>query len=207
MPPMTAESIALTFDDGPDPRWTAAILDQLDGLGLAATFFVISARARANPALVERIAAGGHTIALHCREHLRHSECERAAIEADTRAALAELGSLGVRPRLWRTPWGRTAPWTAAIAATNGLTLVPWTLEPHDWRGDSAERMLAFLAPRLASGAIVLLHDGLGPGARRTDCSETVRLLEPLAAAASARALAPRALPEPTGADRRSQAA
>jgi hypothetical protein len=72
------------------------------------------------------------------------------------------------------------APWTAAVAAERGLDVTGWTADSHDWRGDPAEAMLAAVVPALGPGGLVLMHDGLGPGALRADCRETVRLITPL---------------------------
>jgi peptidoglycan-N-acetylglucosamine deacetylase len=166
----------LTFDDGPDPVWTPAILDALADHPAPATFFVIGERARAHPDVVAAVLARGHQVQLHCHEHVRHTEAGRAAIERDTVRALEVLGELGVRPTRWRTPWGDQAPWTAEIARAHGLELVGWTVDTEDWRGDRAETMFAAIAAQLRPGAIVLLHDGLGPGSRRAGCEETVRL-------------------------------
>ena len=77
---------------------------------------------------------------------------------------------------------GASAPWTAAVAERAGLRLVGWDVDTHDWRGDSAEEMLERIAPDLFPGAVVLAHDGLGPGARRSGCAETVALIPPLVA-------------------------
>ena len=178
--------MALTFDDGPDPAGTPAVLRELEALGVTATFFVIAPRARRHAALLAETVAAGHDVGLHCFHHLRHSRLSREEVERDTDDALAALAALGVTPRLWRTPWGDLAPWTGAIAAERGLTLTSWTADTHDWRGDSAEEMLASVAPALGPGCVVLMHDGLGPGARRRDCAETVRLLAPLVRAAAA---------------------
>jgi peptidoglycan-N-acetylglucosamine deacetylase len=180
--PSLAGSVELTFDDGPDPLWTPAVLAALSGSELHASFFVIAARAAAHPALVAAIRAGGHAVELHCYEHVRHTAVDRAATEDDTRRALATLADLGVRPRRWRTPWGVHAPWTQEIAAAHELELCGWDVDTHDWRGDGAEQMLASVGPDLHPGAVVLLHDGLGPGARRRGCEETVRFTRMLAA-------------------------
>jgi len=173
--PSLAGSVELTFDDGPDPVWTPAVLAALSGSSLRATFFVIASRAAAHPRVVAAIRAGGHAIELHCNEHVRHTEVERTAIEDDTQRALATLAGFGVHPRRWRTPWGARASWTAAIAASHELELCGWDVDTHDWRGDAAEAMLASVGPDLHAGAMVLLHDGLGPGALRQGCEETVR--------------------------------
>lgn len=181
-----AGSVELTFDDGPDPVWTPAVLAALSGSSLRATFFVIAPRAAAHPRLVAAIRAAGHAIELHCDEHLRHTDVDRETIEDDTRRALATLAELGVHPRRWRTPWGATAPWTAEIAAAHELELCGWDVDTHDWRGDAAEQMLAAVGPDLHEGAVVLLHDGLGPGALRRGCEETVRFTRMIAAEAVA---------------------
>ena len=83
---------------------------------------------------------------------------------------------MGLQPRAWRTPWGVHAPATAGVAAERDLALVGWSADTHDWRGDRAADMHAGVAPLLGAGAIVLMHDGVGPGALRDGCGETVAL-------------------------------
>ncbi|WP_445149666.1 polysaccharide deacetylase family protein [Baekduia sp. Peel2402] len=195
MPPVPPAPLALTFDDGPDPYWTPEVLDALRDAGARATFFVLAPCAAAHPELVERIAAEGHAIGLHAHAHARHTELDATAGEADTRRALEVLRGLGVRPpALWRTPWGVEAEWTRDVAAAHGLRVVGWTADTHDWRGDRADAMLAAIADDVAPGAIVLAHDGLGPGATREGCEETVALIGPLVALARERGLAAEAL-------------
>ncbi|CAN5896086.1 chitooligosaccharide deacetylase NodB [soil metagenome] len=173
-------NISLTFDDGPDPRGTAHILPALHRARASATFFVVTPQARRYPRLVHEIERGGHRVEFHCAEHVRHTERTREEIEADTRSGLEDLAALDITPRLWRTPWGVTEPWTKDIANQFGLELTHWTADTHDWRGDSASEMLEAVDPLLRPGAIVLMHDGLGPGAQRTDCEQTAALIDPL---------------------------
>jgi peptidoglycan/xylan/chitin deacetylase (PgdA/CDA1 family) len=187
-------SVALTFDDGPDRTWTPRLLDVLSALNARATFFPITSRAAAAPGLLERIRDDGHTIGLHCREHVRHSDRDLAWLRDDTRAALDQLAAAGVRPTLWRTPWGDTAPWTMTVAREHELRLIDWTADTHDWRGDSAEQMLADTRGQLVDGSVVLAHDGIGPGAHRDGAAETIRYVELAAADARARGLALTAL-------------
>lgn len=169
-------AIALTFDDGPDPEWTPRLLDLLAEQvpSIRATFFPIASRAVAHPKLMGRIIAEGHTVGLHCDEHVRHSTRDVAWGRADTQRALERLGAVGVAPRLWRTPWGDEAPWTSDVAEEHGLRLVGWTADTRDWRGDPAREMFEAVRARLQPGAVVLAHDGIGPGARRTDARETL---------------------------------
>jgi peptidoglycan-N-acetylglucosamine deacetylase len=167
-------TLALTFDDGPDPDWTPRLLDLLRRLGARATFFPIATRAAGHPKLIERMRAEGHAIGLHCDEHIRHSERDADWLARDTDAALARLAGVGVRPALWRTPWGDTAPWSEQIARARELRLIGWTADTHDWRGDGPTEMFEATRESLIAGAIVLAHDGLGPGARRDTVEATV---------------------------------
>jgi peptidoglycan/xylan/chitin deacetylase (PgdA/CDA1 family) len=183
--------IHLTFDDGPDPVWTPAVLEALAAVQATATFFVLGERAAAWPAIVERVLGAGHAVEVHGHGHLRHSATPRECVEGDLDAALAVLAGLGVNPRFWRAPYGDVAPFTAEIAAERGLELVGWTADTNDWTGAPVEAMLAAVEPQLAPGAIVLAHDAIGPGAPRTTCEETVRLIRPLVAAARDRGLEP----------------
>jgi peptidoglycan/xylan/chitin deacetylase (PgdA/CDA1 family) len=182
-------TLRLTFDDGPDPRGTPAVLDALVRAGAHATFFVIAPRAQHHPELLARIGDEGHAIALHCDEHVRHTERDLDWLRRDTERALTRLGRLGIRPGLWRAPWGVRAPWTAALAGEFGLRLVGWDVDTHDWRGDAADAMLDGTRDALRSGAIVLAHDGIGPGARRTDCAQTAAFIDLAAAYADDREL------------------
>lgn len=184
------KSLALTFDDGPDERWTGRLLDVLARCRARATFFPIAARAAGRPDLVARMLSEGHSVGLHCDEHVRHSRRDAAWGRADTERALAALHQVGVAPTLWRTPWGDTAPWTAEVADAHGLRVVGWTVDSHDWRGDSAATMFTATRPQLRTGAVVLAHDGIGPGAQRADPRETLAFVELVAGYAADRELA-----------------
>lgn len=164
----------LTFDDGPDPHWTGHLLDVLAAGAAQASFFPIASRAAAYPDLVARIRSEGHQIGLHCDQHVRHSTRTEAWLWADTETALERLASVGVAPTRWRTPWGDIARFTSTVARAHGLAIIGWTVDTHDWRGDSAKTMFAATRDRLTDNAIVLAHDGIGPGARREDPRETV---------------------------------
>lgn len=193
----------LTFDDGPDPTWTPAVLNVLRDEGLRATFFVVGLSAARRPGLIEAILAGGHAVELHCHEHVRHSDLDLEALARDTDRALAVLSRHDVQPTRWRPPWGVTAPWSATVAQRHGLRLETWSADPHDWRGDPAEEMLAALEPGLRPGAVVLLHDGLGPGAERSGCAQTVALVRRLGPVLRARGLAQPRRAWPVGASAR----
>jgi peptidoglycan-N-acetylglucosamine deacetylase len=186
-------TIALTFDDGPDPEWTARVLAELARRGAAATFFVEAPRALAHPDLIKAMSAGGHEIGFHCVQHVRHSELSDEGLVAEAAEGLEILAWLGIRPSTWRAPWGEVTATTRRVAAEYGLELWAWSFDSHDWRGDGHEEMLSALevGGGLGDGTVVLMHDGLGPGARRECCTETVRLTAALLDAAAAAGLRP----------------
>ena len=134
--------LALTFDDGPDPRGTPAVLGALARAGVRATFFVLGERVAAHPGLLGDVLAAGHAVEVHGFGHLRHPECSRAEIEADLDAALGALAAHGVVPAWWRVPWGDLAPFTAGLAAERGPAARGLDADTHDWRGDGPDEML-----------------------------------------------------------------
>jgi peptidoglycan-N-acetylglucosamine deacetylase len=177
-----SSGFALTFDDGPDPVWTLRVLDALHRVEAHATFFVIAPLALKHPSVVSAILEAGHAVEFHCTDHVRHTHLSRREVEADTREGLRALRSLSIEPRFWRPPWGVLAPCTEEVAEDFGLRLAPWSVDTRDWRGDPAREMLRNSEPLLGPSAVVLMHDGPGPGALRAGCEETVALVEPLVA-------------------------
>lgn len=189
---VSPSTIALTFDDGPDPVWTGRILAELERHGAVATFFVDARRSLLQTDLIAAMREGGHEVGFHCFAHVRHSDLDEDGVRADVAAGLTVLDSLGVRATAWRAPWGVVTEATVRVAAEHELELWNWSFDSHDWRGDSVERMLAALAVgRHGGGSVALMHDGLGPGARRDGCAETVRLTRGLLNMASATGLRP----------------
>ena len=184
-----SNTLSFTFDDGPDETWTPQILRELYRCHIVATFFTVGERVLAQPDLVREVLVAGHDIQLHCHHHIRHTDLTETELRHDCEAGLAALESAGVRPRLWRTPWGVCTDATHRVAERFGLRLVRWSIDTHDWRGDEPRAMLDDARPQLADGGAVLMHDALGPGASRAGCQNTVALLPALAAAARAHSL------------------
>jgi peptidoglycan/xylan/chitin deacetylase (PgdA/CDA1 family) len=187
-------ALALTFDDGPDPVWTPRLLDLLAEVGARATFFPIAPRAAAHPELIRRARDEGHVIGLHCEQHVRHSERGLEWLRSDTATALRRLSALGVEPTLWRAPWGDISASSVRVAIEHQLGLIGWTVDSHDWRGDSAAEMFDATHMSIEEGAIVLAHDGIGPGARREGAAETLRYVDLIATQASSQGLSLEAL-------------
>lgn len=184
-------TINLTFDDGPDPEWTPRLLAVLARAGSRATFFVDAQRALLQRDLVRAVLDAGHEVGFHCFEHIRHSERDPEDVRADLDLGLGLLDLVGVTPRAWRAPWGVETAATRRLATDHDLRLCGWNIDTHDWRGDPAARMYGALEAQggLRAGDVILMHDGIGPGARRDGCGETVALTEMLLAAATRQGL------------------
>jgi peptidoglycan/xylan/chitin deacetylase (PgdA/CDA1 family) len=135
----------------------------------------------------------GHDVAFHCKEHVRHDAMTEGGIEADVASGLPALGQ---PVRHWRTPWGFVTPATEEVARRHRLGLVGWTADTEDWRGDTLDGMLTRVRSRISPGAIVLMHDGVGPGAKRDGCAGTVDLVRPLVATVRSQGLEPATLGE-----------
>jgi peptidoglycan-N-acetylglucosamine deacetylase len=185
-------TICLTFDDGPDPTWTPRILHSLRRRTARATFFVQARRAVAHRGLIEAMLEAGHEVGFHCLDHVRHSQRSAEGIGTDLMSGLEMLDQLGVRPHAWRAPWGDETDATRLLAGTHELRLWGWNVDTHDWRGDDVRKMFGALQAQggLRGGDVILMHDALGPGARRDGCPETVALTELLLATAERAELA-----------------
>lgn len=153
--------VFLTFDDGPDPKWTPRILQMLADADAKATFFVIGSFARKWPELVRQVAAAGHDIGNHTYTH-RHPWLLRAAeARAEVRdgaAAIADV--LGYRPSLYRPPHGAKRRCTDEEARAHDETCVMWDASAIDWGLLGTAPRIAQRLGRVRAGEIVLMHDG-----------------------------------------------
>lgn len=153
--------IALTFDDGPHPRWTERLLEVLARHQVRATFFMIGRYARGLPHTVRAVAAAGHAIGNHTLTHpnlifaspsqvaLQIRECQRALEEA-----------VGPHSPLFRPPHGGRLPHVLRTARRMGLLPVMWSVTAYDWRATEAGVIERNVNDRLRGGDVVLLHDG-----------------------------------------------
>lgn len=154
------DEIALTFDDGPHPEQTPAILDLLARTGAKATFFLLGERAARYPDIVRRIASEGHAIANHSWSHPWMPKLSGGRIEAELARCQEVLQEItGQPPRFVRPPYGSRDFRFYRIARRLQLTPVLWSHDSLDWAGAGTERVLRRLR-RAGPGDIVLLHDG-----------------------------------------------
>lgn len=153
--------VALTFDDGPDPYVTPALLELLAAHQARATFFVLLTRARAHPEVLARVVAGGHEVALHGLDHTRLTTMSARAALDHVRAGRDELDRLVAAPvRLFRPPHGAQTPRIHRGVRTLGLTTVLWNGTSADWRDMPEPERWTLISQACRPGAIVLGHDG-----------------------------------------------
>jgi peptidoglycan/xylan/chitin deacetylase (PgdA/CDA1 family) len=154
------EGIALTFDDGPHPQGTPAVLEELARHGVPATFFLVGEQVDRNPALAAEIVSAGHEVAVHGYRHrllLRRSP--RALRDDFARAEQTIASAAGVAGRLYRPPYGVFSLAGLELAAQRWRLLL-WSRWGRDWPARATPEAIAARASRgLAAGDVVLLHD------------------------------------------------
>lgn len=171
-------TVALTFDDGPDPRWTPQILSLLSQYHARATFCMIGPQAEAHPELVRDIVAAGHRL---CDHTVHHNEAMHAlppgAQEyeiAGAQAMISRAAGVGAPLRYFRAPGGDFTPAIRQIAVRHGLRPLGWTVDAEDWKRPGVAAIVSNVKRELRPGGIVLMHDAGG------DRSETVQALRQL---------------------------
>ena len=156
-----ASWVALTFDDGPHPEGTPAMLALLARYHACATFFAVGEQVRRRPALLARVAAEGHPVALHCDRHRLQSRLAPPVLRDDLRRGVAAIEDAVGAPVTWhRPPYGIYSPAGLDAVAEAGLRPLLWSRWGRDWRRLTTPARIAARATRaLLPGDVILLHD------------------------------------------------
>jgi peptidoglycan-N-acetylglucosamine deacetylase len=176
--------VVLTFDDGPHPEGTPAVLEALGDT--PAIFFLVGEQVERHPALAAEIAAAGHEIALHGHRHLNQMRVTPWALADDLDRAVDAIGTAtGTAPAFYRPPYGIFTPAGLALARRAGWTPLLWSRWGRDWRAHTTGGEIARLATRdLQAGDVILLHDAdwySSPGSHRRTAAAVPRVLEEIA--------------------------
>jgi peptidoglycan-N-acetylglucosamine deacetylase len=160
--------IALTYDDGPNPRYTESMLSTLERHDAHATFFLIGKWAEREPALAREVQTAGHAIGNHTFTHPTLALCSGDRVQEELRRCRAAVEDAGVTfsevngAALMRPPWGRRRPGTLRAIRAGGYVPVIWSVTGWDWlKRETAESISARCSSKARDGDVILLHDGV----------------------------------------------
>ncbi len=159
----THKRIAITFDDGPHPRYTPEILDILAEYGAKATFFSVGVNAETYPKLIRRILAEGHELGNHTYNHYHTPKMDCEVLRRDILACSEALQKIsGSEPHLFRPPEGVCTEEIKALCCERGYTIVMWSIDTRDWAHTPIADITKNVQKNATDGAIILMHDFIG---------------------------------------------
>jgi len=174
--PYNKGAVALTFDDGPDPVFTPAILDKLKKHGVKATFFLLGTNIEKFPELVKRIAAEGHVIGIHTYDHPNLTQVTKEEYTYQIGKSDGLIQSLvGYKPKFFRPPYGEIKEDQIKWATEQGMIVIQWSIDTLDWQGLSPEQITNTVIANVLPGSIILQHNAPG-----VDLQGTVDALDQL---------------------------
>jgi peptidoglycan/xylan/chitin deacetylase (PgdA/CDA1 family) len=155
-------TVALTFDDGPS-AYTPAILAVLRRYGVPATFCMLGDQAQRYPAVARRVAADGHQICNHSRDHKDMARLSAAQARGEVVSAERQIrDASGVGPTIFRFPYGSSDRLARRVVQGYGMRALDWDVDPQDWTRPSASTITSRIVRNVRPGSVVLLHDGGG---------------------------------------------
>ncbi|MEM9069163.1 MAG: polysaccharide deacetylase family protein, partial [Myxococcota bacterium] len=173
-----SNSVALTFDDGPDPAATLKIAEILADHKIRAAFFVVGERTRAHPEIVAKLHEAGHLVCNHSDTHAPHFHFSLwGTVRRELRACNEAIASvIGAEPTLFRSPQGIKNPALGDVLREMDMTAVGWQVRGLDSLGDDPDAIERRILRGVAPGGVIMLHDGTGLGGR-SDRSATIEAL------------------------------
>lgn len=167
--------IALTFDDGPDGKYTPQVLDILKQYGVKATFFLVGQQVKLYPETAKRIAYEGHEIGNHSWSHKHLPKLAGKVLDEQVVGAQVEIAkATGVTPTLLRAPYGELSDEFLNYLHEQGMQHVYWTIDTKDWAGTPVAEMRKNVAKHARSGGVILLHSF---GGKKNALEHTLTLL------------------------------
>jgi peptidoglycan/xylan/chitin deacetylase (PgdA/CDA1 family) len=156
----TRRLVALTFDDGPDPRYTAELLKVLRGRQVKATFFMLGRRIEENPDLAKQVHAAGHELGNHSYSHPRMVFRTPAFVRDEIEKTDRLLEGIGAKAaRLFRAPYGQQLLTVPYVLSRMGKANIRWNVDPEDFGADDSGTIASSVLSQVGPGSIILLHD------------------------------------------------
>jgi peptidoglycan-N-acetylglucosamine deacetylase len=177
---------ALTFDDGPHPQGTPAVLEILAAAEVRATFFLVGEQIRRSPGLAQEIVAAGHQVGLHCDRHRNLLRLAPWQVRADIARAQDTIeAATGRAIGLYRPPYGALSASALRVARAHGWRTLLWSQWGKDWQARATpDSIAARVTDGAAEGSVLLLHDAddySAPGSWQRTAAALPRVLETLA--------------------------
>ena len=177
---------ALTFDDGPHPQGTPAMLEILAREGARATFFLVGEQVQRDPALAREIVAAGHRVGLHCHRHRNLLRLTPPQVREDIARAQALIeDATGAGTECYRPPYGVLNASALRLARARGWRTLLWSHWGRDWEARATpDSILALCTTGAGAGAVLLLHDAddyAAPGSWRRTAAALPRIIDALA--------------------------
>jgi peptidoglycan/xylan/chitin deacetylase (PgdA/CDA1 family) len=169
----TSDRLYLTFDDGPDPIFTAKILAILEKERTMASFFVVGQKAQQYPEIIQQMNQSGHTIGIHSFEHRHLFYQPKAYIQEQlSKNKLIVEQIIGKPVRYFRPPYGLFSPRLIQVCRELNLKLVLWSVMSYDFDENISDKfILKLIKTKVSSGDIIVFHDG------HVKSERTVRIL------------------------------
>lgn len=175
-----SKKIALTFDDGPDVRYTGQILDLLKKYQIKATFFIVAEKVRKYPYIIERMREDGHTIAMHSLNHKNAWFSLPWETYKEFKITKEIFRGMKLTVNYYRPPWGQFNLFNYYFAAKNNMQTVLWSAEVNDWeKNKSPEDIFIALKSKFKANDIILLHDSGGDVGAPQHTIEALKLFIP----------------------------
>ncbi len=173
---VTDKLVALTFDDGPDPKWTPSILSILKEEGVPATFCVVGYSVRKFPDLLNTERDLGHSFCDHTLDHTHLPKLPHDGVVNQVKGMSDLLVSMlgGAPPAVMRPPYGELSPDAIAVSHDNGMRVLTWNVDSQDYNKPSPAKIQSNVLTTVKPGSVVLMHDGGG------DRANTVAALRPI---------------------------
>ncbi|MBR3967448.1 MAG: polysaccharide deacetylase family protein [Clostridia bacterium] len=169
--------IALTFDDGPHPYYTAEILEILKEYNVKATFFFVGQNIENYPDAAEQVYLAGHEIGNHTYTHHRVRAMERGELVRELERCDDEIYRLyEYRTRLFRPPEGAFDDDVESIARNMDYSIILWSVDTRDWEGNTPIKIYQNVIDHVRSGDIILMHDYIG---RNSPTPDALRMIIP----------------------------
>lgn len=172
------KNIMLTFDDGPDIKYTYDILNILRKNNIKATFFIVGKKAEEYPQIIKTIINEGHTVGIHSFEHKNAWFKGFEYIKRDFEKSINILNKYGYKVCYYRPPWGFVNLSILYFAKKYNLKTVLWNVMVQDWKKSNPDIVLKKLLARTKTGSVICLHDsGKDTGGYEGATANTVKAL------------------------------